>query len=216
MHQVIQPRVMYFGTPVVLISTTNQDGSTNLAPFSSAWWLDQSCMLGLAQRSQTTLNMVRTRECVLNLPSAAMVDAVDQIALYTGTEAVPAHKARKGYQYASNKFKLAGLTEVESDLVQPSRASECPIQLEAVVQNISPFGSVDSGTSAIEVKIVRTHVNGEIMMSGSDRYIDPQLWDPLIMKFCEFYGRGQNLRHSLLADAWEMQTNLPARPPTNP
>jgi flavin reductase (DIM6/NTAB) family NADH-FMN oxidoreductase RutF len=36
---VVEPSILYFGTPVVLISTLNQDRSVNVAPMSSAWWL---------------------------------------------------------------------------------------------------------------------------------------------------------------------------------
>ena len=45
MHEVTQPAILYFGTPVVLISTMNEDESFNLAPMSSAWWLGQRCVL---------------------------------------------------------------------------------------------------------------------------------------------------------------------------
>ncbi len=34
-HQ-IEPAILYFGTPVVLICSTNEDGSYNLAPMPSA------------------------------------------------------------------------------------------------------------------------------------------------------------------------------------
>jgi flavin reductase (DIM6/NTAB) family NADH-FMN oxidoreductase RutF len=34
----IEPAILYFGTPVVLIASTNEGGSFNLAPMSSAWW----------------------------------------------------------------------------------------------------------------------------------------------------------------------------------
>jgi hypothetical protein len=37
MHVTSEPGILYFGTPVVLISTTNEDGSYNLAPMSSAF-----------------------------------------------------------------------------------------------------------------------------------------------------------------------------------
>jgi len=47
MHTVITPKILYLGTPVVLISTMNQDGSVNLAPMSSAWWLGLTGVLGL-------------------------------------------------------------------------------------------------------------------------------------------------------------------------
>ncbi|MGI8308307.1 hypothetical protein [Saccharopolyspora hattusasensis] len=37
----IAPSILYFGTPVVLLSTENSDGTANLAPMSSAWAHDQ-------------------------------------------------------------------------------------------------------------------------------------------------------------------------------
>ena len=51
MHRVIEPNILYFGTPVILISSLNEDGTPNLALMSSGWWLDQSCMLGMSTRS---------------------------------------------------------------------------------------------------------------------------------------------------------------------
>lgn len=89
MQKAIEPKILYFGTPVVLISTLNEDRSANLAPISSAWWLDQSCMLGMSSRSQTVQNLLRERQCVLNLPSAHLVGAVDRLALLTGRNPVP-------------------------------------------------------------------------------------------------------------------------------
>jgi flavin reductase (DIM6/NTAB) family NADH-FMN oxidoreductase RutF len=38
MHIKSEPAVLYFGTPVVLVSTMNEDGTTNVAPMSSCWW----------------------------------------------------------------------------------------------------------------------------------------------------------------------------------
>jgi hypothetical protein len=53
MHVTADPAILYFGTPVVLVSTTNEDGSANLAPMSSAWWLGWNCVLGFGARSHT-------------------------------------------------------------------------------------------------------------------------------------------------------------------
>ena len=39
MHQLISPAILYLGTPVVLVSTVNENGSYNLAPMSSAFLL---------------------------------------------------------------------------------------------------------------------------------------------------------------------------------
>src|SRR5215469_15225003 len=55
----------------------------NLAPMSSAWWLGWSCMLGLGQMGQTSDNLIRTRDCVINLPSQDLVTHVDRLALTT-------------------------------------------------------------------------------------------------------------------------------------
>src|SRR5712692_3618590 len=83
-HKTIEPTILYFGTPVALISSLNLDGSPNLAPMSSAWWLGWSCMLGLGQMGQTSDNLIRTRECVINLPSEDLVTQVDRLALLPG------------------------------------------------------------------------------------------------------------------------------------
>ena len=44
--------VLYFGTPVALITTVNPDGSSNISPISSAWALGDRYMLGLGADGQ--------------------------------------------------------------------------------------------------------------------------------------------------------------------
>lgn len=202
MHTAPGLKVLYFGTPVVLISSRNQDGTTNLAPMSSAWWLNQSCMLGLANSGQTTANLLREGECVLNLPSSSMVDAVDRLALTTGKSVVPDYKAKQGYRYEPDKFSLAQLTEQVSELVAPPRVMECPIQLECKVVAAHPFVSAPNVT-AFEVEVLRAHVEVGLVIPGTS-HVDPIGWDPLIMKFCEFFGGGHNVHASRLAEGWDM------------
>lgn len=198
MHKVIEPKILYFGTPVVLISTLNENGTANLAPMSSAWWLNQSCMLGMSGRSQTVHNLIRERQCVLNLPSSDLVGAVDRLALLTGRDPVPENKAQVGYRHEPDKFGIAGLTPEPSHLVKPPRVAECPVQLEALVRHIHPFNE-PSTLAAIEVSIVRVHADERILMSGENNYIDPEKWNPLIMNFCEFFGLSGKLHPSRLA-----------------
>jgi flavin reductase (DIM6/NTAB) family NADH-FMN oxidoreductase RutF len=202
MHRVVEPRVLYFGTPVVLVSTCNEDGSPNLAPMSSAFWVGRSGMLGLDATSQTTHNLARTGQCVLNLAHPTLVTAVDRIALLTGSRTVPPHKAAKGYRHQADKFGAAGLTPVPSEQVRPPRVAECLIHLEASVNRMHSLGEPGSGVVAVDVQVVRVHVEEDLLMPGSTRYIDPDRWDPLIMKFLEFYGEGRNLHPSRLAGGW--------------
>jgi hypothetical protein len=102
-HHRIEPIVFYIATPVVLISTGNADSTANLAPMLSAWWLGRSCMLGLGAASHTAANLARERQAELNLVQADLVDAVDRIALLTGTRVIPERNAVRGYRYEPRK-----------------------------------------------------------------------------------------------------------------
>jgi flavin reductase (DIM6/NTAB) family NADH-FMN oxidoreductase RutF len=203
MHDVIDPAILYLGTPVVLISSENPDGTTNLAPMSSAWWLGSRGVLGLASRSQTTRNILRTGECVLNLPSADLVDAVDRLALTTGANPMSQFKKANGYRYEPDKFGTAGLTPASSITVRPERAAECPVNLEAALVAAHPLGDDDprarGSAVTIEVRVTAVHVHPGIRLAGHANRIDPDLWRPLIMSFQHFYGLGPELRTSRLA-----------------
>ena len=187
-----EPQILYVGTPVVLISTLNEDGSPNLAPMSSAFWLGWRCMLGLDRTSKTVENIIRTNQCVLNLPSVAQVEAVDRIALTTGSEALPPHKAARGYRVEKDKFGTAGLTPIASETVGPPRAKECPIQMEAVVEqtyNMSDNDPVLRGRRiSFELRIQRIILDPSILVEGDPNRIDPDKWRPLIMSFQKFFG----------------------------
>lgn len=191
-HVTIEPSTLYLGTPVVLISTVNEDGTYNIAPMSSAWWLGWRCMLGLQTLSQTPQNMIRTGQCVLNLTSVDQVDAVNRLARLTGTPEIPALKQKLGYKYEPRKFEAAGLTPIPSQTVDAPRALECPIQLEAVVA--AKHGIMDDDPqvkgliSAFEVRITRVHVHPSLLMEGFENGIDPNRWQPLIMNMQKLYG----------------------------
>ncbi len=203
MHQISEPAILYFGTPVILISTQNENGSYNLAPMSSAFWLGWRCIIGLGAKSKTTENLLRTKECVLNLPSVNEVHAVNQLALTTGSNPVPAVKIQRGYRYEPGKFEIAGLHAVDSDVVSAPRVKECPVQLEARVIAINPVGEEDEKLRgkivSIELKIARVHLEENILMKEHPNRIDPDKWRPLIMSFQQFYGLGQQVHPSALA-----------------
>ncbi|MEV4352029.1 flavin reductase family protein [Actinoplanes sp. NPDC049596] len=203
MHVVPGLKVLYFGTPVVLISTLNPDGSANLAPMSSAWWLGQTAVLGMGDRSQTAANLWRERECVLSLPSSGLVEAVDRIAMTTGRADVPETKRAQGYRHVADKFAVGGLTPQASELVGPPRVAECPIQLEGRVTGMHPITEPGMRASAYQVEVLRAHVEKDLMVPGT-AHVDPLRWDPLIMKFTEFFGGGVNLHSSRLAQGWQM------------
>ena len=83
-------------------------------------------MLGLGAKGHTAQNLLRERECVLNLPTAAMVNAVDRLARLTGSDPVPPHKQAMGYRHFKDKFGTAQLTIQAAELVRPARVGGCP------------------------------------------------------------------------------------------
>jgi flavin reductase (DIM6/NTAB) family NADH-FMN oxidoreductase RutF len=215
MHKTIDPTILYFGTPVALISTLNPDGSPNLAPMSSAWWLGWSCMLGLGQMGQTSGNLIRTRECVINLPSEDLVTHVDRLALTTGKSPVPEKKREWGYRYEPDKFGIAGFTAVQSETVAPPRVGECPVQMEGIVHDFRTFGK-NVSANAFEVHIVKLHVDEKLLVdsgNGSRRHIDAARWRPLIMSFCRFFGLGGEVYPSRLAESDFMKFVAHGPPP---
>jgi flavin reductase (DIM6/NTAB) family NADH-FMN oxidoreductase RutF len=205
MHVTSESPILYFGTPVVLISTVNEDGSVNLAPMSSAWWLGWRAVLGMGASSTTTRNLMRTGQCVLNLPSDEQVGAVDAIARTTGSDPVPESKVARGYSTLRDKFGRAGLTPVPSEVVLAPRAAECPVQMEATVTEIRPVATDDPAYAGfamiVQLSIERLHLEESILLDGNPDRIDPDKWRPLIMSFAEFYGLAEGkLRRSELAE----------------
>lgn len=217
MHVTIDPAILYFGTPVVLVSSENADGSANLAPMSSAWWLGRSCMLGFGARSHTPANIQRTGQAVLNLPSVHEVAAVNRLARTTGSDPVPPHKQAMGYRHARDKFGVAGLTAEPSLDVRPPRVRECPVQLEAELAGEHALAATDPDRRghlvALEMRIVRVHVDPALRVAGTTDRIDPDVWRPLIMSFQHFYGLGDRVHPSTLAEIPESAYRPPARRP---
>lgn len=203
MHIASDPAILYFGTPVVLITTVNEDGSYNVAPISSAFWIGWRCMMGISASSKTTENLLRTSQCVLNLPAVSQASAVNKLALTSGSNPVPEGKLQKGYTYEPRKFETAGLVPVPSVLVEPPRVLQCPVQMEAELASIHPVGNEDEQLRgkimSIELKIVKVHLEESILMEGYHNRVDPDKWRPLIMSFQELYGLGAKVCQSKLA-----------------
>jgi flavin reductase (DIM6/NTAB) family NADH-FMN oxidoreductase RutF len=107
-----------------------------------------------------------------------------------------------GYRTERDKLGVAGLTAMLSDLVQAVRVAECPVQLEAVLETTRPFGNRPDkapGAYAFEVRVVRAHVDESLLVPGIEDRIDPDKWRPLMMSFCQFYGLGERVGDSTLA-----------------
>lgn len=124
-----------------------------------------------------------------------MAENINALARTTGTFPVPEWKAGSGYRHVKDKWAVAKLTPQESDVVRPQRIRECPVQMEAEI--VGTYGLMDDveehrgAMMAIEVKILRVHVEDELRLEGYANRIDPDKWSPAIMCFQELYGMGE-------------------------
>jgi flavin reductase (DIM6/NTAB) family NADH-FMN oxidoreductase RutF len=213
MHIQSEPEILYFGTPVVLIGTRNEDGSFNIAPISSVFWLGWRCVIGISAFSKTTGNIKRNGSCVLNLPSVNEVSAVNRLALTTGSSPIPEGKKQKGYRYVGDKFKLAGLTPDSSETVSDPRILECPVQMEASLVSVHGIANADDLQKGkiltMELRVQRVYLEESILMNGSTKQVDPDKWRPLIMSFQKFYGLGEQIHESRLATIPEILYHSP-------
>jgi flavin reductase (DIM6/NTAB) family NADH-FMN oxidoreductase RutF len=191
-HLVISPSILYFGTPVALLTTENDDSTVNLAPVSSAWALGQTVVLGLMRSSQTAHNLTTRPDLVINLPAPEMWSAVERLATLTGRDPVPEDK-RELYRHERAKFEAAGLLAEPSHLVRPHRVVGCPLQLEARAERVQP--DVTDRFLIVEARVLRVHADSRIVVPGTD-HVDPTAWSPLIFNFRHYHGLGPELGHS--------------------
>lgn len=201
-HKTIEPKILYFGTPVLLVSTLQEDGSPNLSPISSAWALGWTIVLGFEVTAKGKANLERTGECVLNAPSPDLWQNVERLAPLTGNNPPPPHKADK-FRYCADKFAAAGFTKTPSECVAPPRVTECPLQLEAKLEATHVLANRDgrypTGIVAVEVRVVRVHVHEDLVVK--DHYINPARWSPLIYNFRHYFGLGPELGKTFRAEA---------------
>jgi flavin reductase (DIM6/NTAB) family NADH-FMN oxidoreductase RutF len=112
-HQCIWPSILYFGTPIALVTTMNADQTPNIGPMSSAWALGYTVVMGWESTAHTLANLERERECVINLPGPALVEEVEALAPLTGRNPPAPHKADT-FRFEPRKFQAAGLTPTAS------------------------------------------------------------------------------------------------------
>lgn len=197
----IRPSILYFGTPVALLSTMDAQGGVNITPMSSAWALGDRLVLGLGNRSQGCENLMRQREAVVNLPGPAQWQAVEAIAATTGRAPVPVDKAAMGYRHEADKFALGGLTPVDSMTVKPPRIAECPLQIEVrcvAVHAATVLGDDDPSFKLIEVRALQVHAHEDIVLPGTE-HVDTARWSPLLYVFRHYFGTGGRLGRNFRA-----------------
>ncbi|KAF6233205.1 hypothetical protein HO173_008494 [Letharia columbiana] len=113
-------------------------------------------------------------------------------------------KTAAGYRYFKDKFALAQLTPTASEVVEPSRIMECPLQMEAELVAVNEMNRDEEGKEGfllgLEVEVLRIQAEEHIMQIGVPNKVDTDRWRPLMTAFQHLYGLSARLLPSRLAE----------------
>lgn len=122
-------RVIGNYNPVVIITTTNDQGESNAAPFAMCMEVCHNppfLAFGVGESKDTYRNAVRTGEFVINVPGEEMLKELMVTA--------------KRYLPEVNELVEAGLGELPGKKVKAVRIAECKIHFECRVEWIKGVG----------------------------------------------------------------------------
>ena len=187
--------------PIAWVSTINEQGQPNLAPFS---FFNAVCtrpptllfcpgVRGLDGAAKDTLGNIRAnREYVINVVTEDTAEAMNK----TATELPP----------EINEFEFANLTQLPSMKVKPPRVAESPVNFECQLRQIVDIGDGQPGSGWIVIgEIVHLHVADEVLLP--DHKIDIRALQPV--------GRLSGYSYARINDIFEMK-RLPPQIPRKP
>ncbi|WP_369344648.1 flavin reductase family protein [Bifidobacterium aquikefiricola] len=195
-HVVVHPGMLYYGNTVVLLSTTNPDGSTNIAPMSSSWALGDTIVLGMGLGSRTAENLAARGQAVLSLPGPELFAQVERLGDMTGVDHARSQHGH-GSMRVRDKFSAVGLTPEPCDLVSCEGVRECRLQIEVKVVHCEE--DVGHGFLLVQAHVLRVHADPAIVVAGTS-HIDPTAWKPLIYNFRHYHTLAPQIGESAITE----------------
>lgn len=188
--------------PIAWVSTINEAGQTNLAPFSffNAVCTTPPTLLfcpgvrGIDAGTKDTLHNIRaTKEFVINIVTEDTAEAMNLTATELPSEI--------------DEFAFAKLTPMKSLRVKPPRVSESPINFECVLNQIVDVGDGSPGSGWVVIgEVVHVHVADKVMLP--DYKINIRALKPV--------GRLSGYGYARINDIFEMKrlpSQLPVKQP---
>lgn len=174
-----------------LISTVDENGLFTLSPVLPVFIFGLRATIDLEVSSKTTRNLIRTGECVLNLPSDGCAAAVDRLAQLAETALDPQDESKPWRSHCGKGFQATRLTPAPSEVVSAPRALECPVQLEAAVTGRQRLNreKCEWGRHSltIEVRILRVYIDPSTVLENGANRGGSDMWKPLMACLQEAY-----------------------------
>jgi flavin reductase (DIM6/NTAB) family NADH-FMN oxidoreductase RutF len=151
--------------PICFASTISKSGEVNFAPFSFFNIFSSNPPIAVFSPAysgrtgapkDTLLNVLEVPECVINVVNYNMVY---QMSL-----------ASSPFAKGINEFEKAGFTQVPSDLIQPPRVKESPVQFECKVIEVKELGKQGGAGNLIICEIIKIHIDESVLKA--DKQID--------------------------------------------
>ncbi|WP_294249199.1 flavin reductase family protein [uncultured Chryseobacterium sp.] len=152
MQTAISPR------PIALASTVDQDGNSNLSPFSffNMFSTVPPVLIFSPSRRVRDNTTKHTLENVLEVPEVVIgtvnFPIVQQISL-----------ASTEYGNGVNEFIKSGLTMKDADLVKPKLIEECPVNFECKVLEVKSLGDQGGAGNLVICEVQKIHIREEYL-----------------------------------------------------
>ena len=152
--------------PIAFVSSIDKKGNKNLSPFSffNVFSIDPPVLvfspvnrIGDNTSKDTLENVKDINECVISLVTE---EIAQQVSL-----------ASCEFDSNVNEFKKAGLTEVKSECISPSRIMESPINFECKVTQIIPLGINGGAGNLVICEVLKIHIDNRVL--ENDQTINP-------------------------------------------
>lgn len=145
--------------PIAFVSTLDDSGGTNLAPFSYfnivtarpaliSVSIGQRTWQGQRQKKDTLQNIEATGEFVVNVATEALLEAVNA--------------SSADYAPGVSEIERLGLTPVPAAKVRPPRIAESPVHLECKLSQVIVLGD-DPQVGLVIGEVVHFHAKSEVL-----------------------------------------------------
>lgn len=187
MKKKVKLNSLYYGFPVLLLTTTDNDGNFNVSPISSSISLNNKIIIGISKGGKTYDNLVSGSDAVINIPNFKLWKEVEELGRLTGKDTLSENQIKWGVQKCEDKASKVKLhTESAIDITSP-RIVECPIQVECKNTGVEDKGKF----ILVELDVINTWIDSDLL-NDNDSF-NSSKWKPLIYNFREYNTTSETL-----------------------
>ncbi|MCP3738367.1 flavin reductase family protein [Rossellomorea sp. BNER] len=147
--------------PIAFVSTVDENGNVNLAPFSFFTAICADPMLICfspmrkgtdGSKKDTLFNIEQTKEFVINIVSEDIVQQMNDTA--------------KEFESDIDEFEQSSLTKGESETIRPPYVKESKVQLECTLHQVLHFGENPGAGSLVIGKVEFVRIADDLYYDG--------------------------------------------------